>query len=466
MQDKFLKLYPFLPNSLRALSANLRGLYLQRQRYGSETEKLVEEALERETWSVEKWKTWLETRLAEVLYRARTKTPYYRALWDERRRKGDKSSWELLESWPILDKEEIRRIPKAFIAEDCQIKHMTKEQTSGTSGKPLQLWWSQRAVRHWYALFEARWRRWYGVSYKDPWAILGGQIIKPVNEKSPPFWIWNIPMRQLYLSSFHISDHNISDYVKAMKKYKVQYLFGYSSSLNVLAKTILDSGNAKLNLRVVITNAEPLSAQQRTLMENVFQCPIRETYGMTEMVAGASECQEGRLHLWPEAGRLEIMCGEKIYPFENATETGELIATSLLNQDMPLIRYRNGDRLNPIGSSNQCLCGRLLPAIQNIEGRVSDMVFTPDGRKIFWLNPIFYNLPIVEGQLIQTKLQEFMVLIVPMQNFDARSEFVLLQRIRERIGDVKADIKKVKKIERGPSGKFQPVINQLIDKKH
>ena len=80
----------------------MRGLYLSSWRYGPESERLVEEALEREGWSPARWRSWQEERLAYVLHRAITQVPYYRAQWAERRRHGDGSSSELLENWPIL----------------------------------------------------------------------------------------------------------------------------------------------------------------------------------------------------------------------------------------------------------------------------------------------------------------------------------------------------------------------------
>lgn len=167
-----LSIYHHLPPPARNLAANLRGYYLRSWRYGPETDRLVEEALERESWSAEQWKRWQEERLAYVLHRAATRVPYYRQQWSERRRRGDTSSWELLENWPILEKEPLRAHPQAFVADDCDIRRMFHEHTSGTTGKPLDLWWSRETVRAWYALFEARWRRWYGVSRHDWGTIL------------------------------------------------------------------------------------------------------------------------------------------------------------------------------------------------------------------------------------------------------------------------------------------------------
>ncbi len=97
---------------------------------GPETDRLVEEALQRETWSPHQWKCWREGRLAHVLHRAATQVPYYREQWAVRRRAGEKASSEYLENRPILEKESARENPKAFVADDCDVRGMFQEQTS------------------------------------------------------------------------------------------------------------------------------------------------------------------------------------------------------------------------------------------------------------------------------------------------------------------------------------------------
>jgi phenylacetate-CoA ligase len=164
-----LSIYHRLPYPLRVAAASVWGYYLRSWRYGPETERLVNEALERETWSAGQWKNWQEERLAFILHRAATQVPYYRRYWQERRKRGDRSSWEVLSSWPILDKETLRTQTSAFVVEDCDIKKMYAEHTSGTTGTPLHIWFSRSAIHQWYAIFEARIRRWYDVSYKVRW---------------------------------------------------------------------------------------------------------------------------------------------------------------------------------------------------------------------------------------------------------------------------------------------------------
>src|SRR5262249_24517212 len=158
------KIYHRLPYTIRSTVATFRGLYLHSWRYGQETERLVQEAIEREAWSSHKWESWQQEQLTFLLHRAATRVPHYREHWAKRRHQGDKKSWQYLENWPILEKESLRQKPLAFVAEDCHPHKMFPDHTSGTTGKPLNLWVSKKSVRGWYSLFEARARKWYGVS--------------------------------------------------------------------------------------------------------------------------------------------------------------------------------------------------------------------------------------------------------------------------------------------------------------
>src|SRR5262245_45887648 len=378
MNGALLHFYHRLPAPMRFAAASLRGVYLSSWRYGPKTDQLVEEALQREQWNSRRWKSWQQEQLAFVLNRAATRVPYYREQWAARRRTGDDASWEYLENWPILDKESVRQNPTAFVADDCNVRAMFHEHTSGTTGKPLDLWWSRDTVRAWYALFEARCRRWYGVSRQDRWAILGGQLVTSTADRQPPFWVWNAALKQLYMSSYHLAPDLIPYYLEALKKYRVKHIFGYTSALYALAQEILRLRRKDLQMKVIVTNAEPLFDYQRQTVSEAFQCPVHQTYGMAEIVTAASECSDGWLHLWPEVGWVEIF--QHNQPVENGNP-GDLVCTGLLNKDMPLIRYLTGDcgALAPMTAA--CTCGCALPMLAALDGRTDDVLYTADGRR-------------------------------------------------------------------------------------
>ncbi len=196
---------------------------------------------------------------------------------------------------------------------------------------------------HWYALYDLRIRQWNGVSEKDRWANIGGQLVVPQSSVRPPFWVWNAAMRQLYMSSYHLKTELIHQYVDALNKYKIKYLLGYVSSLYNLAYLAKEVGVRLPALKLVITNAEPLLAHQRIFTQEAYQCPVIQTYSGNEFAFGGNEALDGNLYLWPEAGIIEAVDEEN--NFVSPYTGGELVATGLINRAMPLIRFKIGDSI-------------------------------------------------------------------------------------------------------------------------
>jgi phenylacetate-CoA ligase len=461
MDDTFLRIYHRMPAVARSAAASLRGHYLNWWRYGSETDTLVTEALERDRWNTSQWQSYQETRLANVLHRAATRVPFYRELWQKRRRRGDRSSWEILGNWPILTKELLRENPEAFIADDCNPNRMLCEHTSGTSGKPLKLWQTRKTARSWYALNEARLRVSNGISRKDRWAILGGQLVARVGSTRPPFWVWNAPMSQLYMSSYHLAPELIPSYLSALEQYGITYILGYASSVYALARAALESRRATPTLRLAISNAEPLFSHQRETIGRAFSCSVRDTYGMSEIACAASECEAGIMHVWPDVGWVELLQDSSDEP-AFAGQAGRIIATGFLNLDMPLIRYQVGDRATPAVNKEGCQCGRRMPAWGRIEGRLDDVIRTRDGRQVGRLDPVFKaDFPIVEAQIIQESLEEIRVRIVPAIGYTQKTGEEIARRLSDRVGDIAVIVEKVNSIPRSANGKFRAVISMI-----
>lgn len=458
MGGNLLAIYHRLPARVRSAIASGWGYWLRHARYGPQTEQLVQEALERETWSRDHWRRWHDEQLAALLARAATKVPYYRDYW----RCAHRSASDNLHDWPVLEKDTLRAEAPRLVATDCNIRRMDRQTTSGTTGKPVQVLWSRDTTRRWYALCEARCRLWYGVSRNDRWAILGGQLVSAVNSRKPPFWVWNAGLNQLYMSSYHLAPDLIASYLDALRAHRITYLWGYTSSLYSLAQEVLQSGQCDLAMRVVITNAEPVYAHQRQCIEDAFQCSLRETYGMSEIAAAASECERGRLHIWPEVGIIETLHG--VEPIA-AGEPGDLVCTGLLNADMPLVRYRVGDRGRLAPTGTRCPCGRTLPILETVEGRFDDVLYTADGRQIGRLDPVFKaGLPIREAQIIQEAQDRVRVRYVPLPAFTPRDGELIAHRLKDRMGSVHVTLEPVSGIPRGANGKFRAVICAMREK--
>ena len=267
-------------------------------------------------------------------------------------------------------------------------------------------------------------------------------------------------MRQLYCSVYHLKASTAASYLEAFRRRNLQYLLGYTSALTSLGRFILDQGLEVPPLKVVITNAEPVSGEQRSIIGRAFGCPVRETYGMAEIAAGAGECSSGKLHWWPDASVLEVQTdsGEVLREGE-----GALVATSLINRVMPLIRYKVGDRVRLSSQFELCECGRRLPILEAVEGRLDDLVVTPDGRQIGRLDPVFKgDFEMSQAQIAQVTVDELEVRYVSDASDTRNLEASVRRELLKRVGPMRVRFCRKHRIETGKNGKFRAVVNEVV----
>jgi phenylacetate-CoA ligase len=246
-----------------------------------------------------------------------------------------------------------------------------------------------------------------------------------------------------------------------MQHYRVRYMLGYPSAMYALAQSMLVRGVRSPTLNVALSNAEPLFDHQREVIEQAFGCAVRNTYGMSEMVGAGSECSAGTFHLWPEVGMIEVL-GDQDDTVLAPGQVGRFVTTGLLDADMPLIRYEVGDRGAIADEGALCACGRHLPALARLEGRMDDVIVTADGRLIGRLDPVFKgNFHLREAQIIQESLTTLRVLYVPTEQFSAHEQHALLVRLRDRVGDMQIQLEAVDQIPRSANGKFRAVISHV-----
>jgi phenylacetate-CoA ligase len=455
-----LALFHRLPPGMRNWLSSIRGNGLKAWRYGPETPGLIEAAIGRETWSASEWKHYSNRRLQEMLEWAAHEIPYYKKYWSEGAGAGSSEGWKELRNWPVLRKAELRKNGEMFVHPALK-SGCRREATSGSTGTPLSLYLTRESSREWYSLMEARWRGWVGVSRLDCWAILGGQLVAPIHQTKPPFWVENRSMNQIYMSSYHISKDTWRDYMEVLRAKRVSHIIGYASSLHSLAVLAGDARWEFPDLKCILSNAEPLYQHQRELIARVFGCVVRDTYGMSEMVCAASECEAGKMHLWPEVGHIEVLEDDSDALVEDG-RVGRLVCTGFLNRAMPLIRYEIGDRGSLSAQGNRCSCGRSLPILASLEGRMDDVLWSADGRRIGRLDPVFKTgVPVLEAQVVQESIRRLRVVVVPDKGYGPSTEARLAASFRERLGEVEVEFSQVEKIPRGANGKFKTVVCRL-----
>src|SRR5712692_9428694 len=131
----------------------------------------------------------------------------------------------------------------------------------------------------------------------------------------------------------------------------------------------------KLPLRYGIFGAEPWSDAMRRELEARLGIEAVDIYGLSEILGPgvACECHVARdgLHGWEDHFLFEVIDPKTLAPVPEC-EPGELVITTLTKEALPMVRYRTRDitRLN----REPCACGRTHVRIMRVTGRDDDMM--------------------------------------------------------------------------------------------
>ena len=100
--------------------------------------------------------------------------------------------------------------------------------------------------------------------------------------------------------------------------------------------------------------------------------------------------------------------------------------------------------------------------LRAVEGRLDDVVITPDGRRVGRLDTVFKtDLPIRSAQIVQEGTEKLTVKIVAAPGFDSNAAATVRRRLRDRVGPMNIDVREVADIPLGPAGKRRGVISKL-----
>ena len=365
----------------------------------------------------------------------------------------------LKNQFSILEKREVRGRHEEFVSEVASARKCITVFTSGTTGSPLEVVATKSSVAQNFAFFSGFLRQ-HGLDPFARSATFAGRLIVPRSQNAPPYWRCNYAMRTWLFSSYHIGLRTIPAYLKQLEKVEPTYIDSYPSSVYAIARYIVEN-RVKHSVRpiAIVTSSEVLTRRQREIIEEAFKCPVFDQYGSAEMVVFAAQCGSGSYHLHPLYGIAEVVNeqGRTCDP----GEPGDLVVTGLINDAMPLIRYRIGDcaalRATP------CTCGSTFPALSEVLGREDDYIITPEGNFVGRLDPLFKGLKgLVEAQIVQDSVERIEVLIVPSGEFDEHAQATLIGSLRERVGDrMEIRLRTVEAIPRTANGKFRSVISRV-----
>jgi phenylacetate-CoA ligase len=146
-------------------------------------------------------------------------------------------------------------------------------------------------------------------------------------------------------------------------------------------------------------------------------------------------------------------------------EVGEILVTGLLNDVMPLVRYRIGDYA-AWAEDQRCDCGNANRIIKHLEGRVDDYLITMDGRRIGRLSTAMKRSPTIHSaQIVQDHPGHAYLIVRPSDGYRASHADAVRDDIVERIGNFSIDIVEVNEVPKTPTGKTALVV-RLDDRPH
>ncbi len=399
-------------------------------------------------------------RLRRLLTGAGCYVPYYRDLFARLGfdPAGVRSAADL-QALPFLTKQTIRAYTEQLKSERAE--GLARFNTGGSSGEPLIFFIGRERVSHDVA---AKWRatRWWDVDIGDREIVVWGSPIE-LGAQDRVRMLRDALMRTELMPAFDMSEGRLDDYVARIRARRPAMMFGYPSSISLLAAHAEQRGRRldDLGCKVVFVTSERLYDHQRETIERVFGCPVANGYGGRDAGFIAHQCPSGSMHVTAEDIVVEIVDREgRVLP---PGEAGEIVVTHLASSEFPFIRYRTGD----IGtlSESPCACGRGLPVLAEIQGRSTDFVVAADGTVMHGLSLIYVlrDIPAIGAfKIVQESLSLTRVEVVPGEGFGDADIDTIRRGLGQRLGaEVEVRVETVEALTPERSGKHRYVVSRV-----
>lgn len=401
--------------------------------------------------------------LRDLVHHARIHCPHY---WDTGL--PDAGSIECLqdlETFPFLSRETVREHHPRMIWANAP-RRLLLGHTHGTFDEPVRFHWD-RARQAWDKANRLRGHAWHGFDIGDrelhlwpldPPCTVGGRMKQHLRE------IRDGITAELQIDSLALIDGRISpnDALAQWREFDPARITAYPSMLVELIRAGLECGGPIGNpgLQAVFLTGEVTLDWQRRLIESTLGVPTIQCYGLQEVGAIAFACERGHWHVSAESAIVEIIRnGRPAAP----GELGEIVVTGLQSHAMPMIRYRTGD-LAVAEESSQCPCGRTLPTMPPILGRIGDFLETTDGRRLMpreVINALSEVLMPGTFQVDQDDRGDISVSAIEYEDLPVNWQNRVIQRARELIGRFRiCTVNTVPTLRRTAFGKCRYVTSQ------
>jgi phenylacetate-CoA ligase len=402
----------------------------------------------------------LQLRQLDALVRHAYRTvPFYREAWRGLYDPDRPLDLEGFARLPRLARSALQSHFEALKSEAPPAAHgpLFEGRTSGSTGTPVRIL-KTVLVELWWRAFTLREHLWHGRDFTGTLAAIRhgtgeqrgtgwGPATSPVVEDGP---VATLPIAA-----------DVDAQLDWLVRVAPDYLLTYPSNAAALAQRALERGVRLARLREVRTMGETLEPETREQVRRAWDVPVTDTYSAEEVGYIALQCpHREHYHVQAEGVVVEIL-DEAGKPCA-AGQAGRVVVTPLHNFALPLVRYEIGDYAE---AGAPCPCGRGLPVIRRILGRVRNMLVTADGRR-FW--PHFGSrtlaqiAPVLQHQFVQTRVDEIEARLVTARPLTAAEEQALHRHLLARLpAGFAVRLRSVEAIARGPGGKFEDFVCEI-----
>jgi phenylacetate-CoA ligase len=402
-------------------------------------------------------------RVAALLKHAYEHVPYYRELMCQRRVDPDSLCRDRsLESLPLLDRHIINQQRASLCATNVLPDRFVPNGTGGSTGEPLRFFDDREEAGRSEA---AVWRshRWYDVDVGERCAYLWGANFDLTSYEGFSGRIKSRVLNLLMLPAWELSESTASGFWKQLWQFKPRLLVAYAGAIHNWARLLGNDRHPIPGLSAIVVSAETLYEEWRNVIEGCFKVPVYNRYGGRDLKFVAQECRaQNGLHINSENLLVEVVKdGRQVAP----GELGEIVITRLDNFVMPFVRYRTGDL--GVMAAFSCECGRSLPLLEKVEGRVQDTIISNNGTIVS--GPFFAHLmkdcpDVKEFQVQQVSLDQLLIVVV-LEGERPFSSKARIERIaREYMGrDMQIQFEVRDSIPLTRNGKRRVIVSHLED---
>lgn len=410
--------------------------------------------LERSQWFPHARLRELQAGQLQLLLRHAYETvPYYRERW------AHVPPSASLDNLDVLTRRDLQENFERLKSVAMPFEHgqLGESRTSGSTGAPVRVLKSALQGLFWRAL-TLRDHRWHRRDLSATLAV----IRRGAGRGSSPSWgpatdglVETGPCLRLDV------DMDTQSQLDWLQRHAPAYLLTFPSLAVDLAKHALARGVTVPGLAEVRTLGESVDPSLNALCREAWNASLVDMYSTEEVGYIALQCPEHpHFHVQAENVLVEVLDeqGRACLP----GETGRVIVTDLHNFAMPLIRYDIGDYAE-VGEP--CSCGRGLPVLKRILGRVRNMLVAPDGRRYwpaFGLRALMDIVPLRQYQVVQKAIDAVEIRLVPMRPLSTQEENRLTERISEHLpAGMQLRLAYCEHVPRSASGKFEEFVSEV-----